>query len=277
MRAGARPVLVDVDDEGLLIDPAQVAQAVDDRDPGGDSRPPVRAGRPLRAAARRPGGTRHRGDRGRRPVPGRDPARQGGRHVRDDRGDELLPREEPGRLRRRRRGDDGRRRSWRSACACSARTAARRSTSTPRSGSTPGWTPCRRWCSGRSCVGCAAGTTSGGPRPPATASCSTASPACVCPRRSRATSTSGTSTSSGWPTATQVLERLNADGIGAGVHYPVPVHLTPAMAGLGYRPGAFPVSERAASEILSLPLFPGITPAQQDRVVDTLLSALRRP
>jgi dTDP-4-amino-4,6-dideoxygalactose transaminase len=73
----------------------------------------------------------------------------------------------------------------------------------------------------------------------------------------------------------ELLRRLHADGIGAGVHYPVPVHLTPAMAELGYGPGSFPVSERAASTILSLPLFPGITAAQQDRVVDALLSALR--
>jgi dTDP-4-amino-4,6-dideoxygalactose transaminase len=73
----------------------------------------------------------------------------------------------------------------------------------------------------------------------------------------------------------ELLRRLHADGIGAGVHYPVPVHLTPAMAELGYGPGSFPVSERAASTILSLPLFPGITAAQQDRVVDALLRALR--
>ncbi|KGN39911.1 Pleiotropic regulatory protein [Knoellia aerolata DSM 18566] len=72
-----------------------------------------------------------------------------------------------------------------------------------------------------------------------------------------------------------VLERLHAEGVGAGVHYPVPVHLTPAMAGLGLGHGSFPVSERAATEIISLPLFPGITPAQQERVVDVLRRALR--
>ncbi len=68
----------------------------------------------------------------------------------------------------------------------------------------------------------------------------------------------------------ELLRRLHAEGIGAGVHYPVPVHLTPAMAGLGQRPGSLPVSERAAGEILSLPLFPGITPAQQERVVEVI-------
>ena len=73
----------------------------------------------------------------------------------------------------------------------------------------------------------------------------------------------------------EVLRQLQAEGIGAGVHYPVPVHLTPAMADLASAQGTFPVAERAAREILSLPMFPGITRAQQERVVDVLLSAVR--
>ena len=59
-------------------------------------------------------------------------------------------------------------------------------------------------------------------------------------------------------------------GIGAGIHYPAPVHLTGAYAGLGLGEGSFPVSERAAGEILSLPLFPHITPAQQEYVAEAL-------
>src|SRR5256714_4586071 len=51
----------------------------------------------------------------------------------------------------------------------------------------------------------------------------------------------------------EVLATLNRAGIGAGVHYPVPVHLTPAFARLGYRPGDFPHAEAAAQRILSLP------------------------
>ena len=70
-----------------------------------------------------------------------------------------------------------------------------------------------------------------------------------------------------------VLHRLNAAGIGAGIHYPVPVHLQPAFRHLG-SPGSFPVAETAAQEILSLPLYPGITVQQQERVVDVLRSAL---
>ena len=72
----------------------------------------------------------------------------------------------------------------------------------------------------------------------------------------------------------RVLAELNAQGIGAGIHYPIPVHLTPAFAHLGYRTGAFPRAERAATEILSLPIFPQITADQQERVVAALRRAL---
>lgn len=71
-----------------------------------------------------------------------------------------------------------------------------------------------------------------------------------------------------------VLDRLHAQGIGAGIHYPVPIHLQPAFRHLGHGPGDFPVAEAAAGEILSLPLFPGITAAQQERVVEALEKAI---
>jgi dTDP-4-amino-4,6-dideoxygalactose transaminase len=70
-----------------------------------------------------------------------------------------------------------------------------------------------------------------------------------------------------------LLAKLNADGIGAGLHYPIPVHLTPAFASLGYGAGSFPNAEQAAGEILSLPLYPQITAAQQERVVGSLKAA----
>jgi len=76
------------------------------------------------------------------------------------------------------------------------------------------------------------------------------------------------------PDRDRVLEDLHAAGIGAGVHYPVPIHLTAAYAGLGYTAGTFPVAERIAQELLSLPLFPEITAAQQERVVCVLKSVL---
>jgi dTDP-4-amino-4,6-dideoxygalactose transaminase len=76
------------------------------------------------------------------------------------------------------------------------------------------------------------------------------------------------------PDRDAVVARLNADGVGAGIHYPVPIHLQGAFAYLGHRRGDFPVAERAADEILSLPMFPEITPAQQERVVSALRAAL---
>ena len=70
------------------------------------------------------------------------------------------------------------------------------------------------------------------------------------------------------------LEKLNAAGIGAGVHYPVALHRTKAFEHLGYRGGAFPCAEDAADRNLSLPLHPHITADQQERVVETLLTAV---
>ncbi len=72
-----------------------------------------------------------------------------------------------------------------------------------------------------------------------------------------------------------VLRRLRHAGIGAGVHYPTPIHLQPAWRHLGYRRGDFPVAEHLAEHCLSLPCFPGITEDEQVRVADVLAEALR--
>ncbi|MEU5696790.1 DegT/DnrJ/EryC1/StrS family aminotransferase [Actinosynnema sp. NPDC020468] len=77
------------------------------------------------------------------------------------------------------------------------------------------------------------------------------------------------------PERDRVLAALHAAGVGAGIHYPTPVHLTGAFESLGHAPGDFPVAEAVAGGILSLPLFPEITPAQQERVVSALAEALR--
>ncbi len=77
------------------------------------------------------------------------------------------------------------------------------------------------------------------------------------------------------PDRDRVVAQLNAEGIGAGVHYPVPVHLTPAFAHLGHRRGDFPVAEAAADSLLSLPIHGHVTGEQQTRVVDALTRALR--
>jgi dTDP-4-amino-4,6-dideoxygalactose transaminase len=77
------------------------------------------------------------------------------------------------------------------------------------------------------------------------------------------------------PDRDKVLARLNEAGIGAGVHYRTPIHLQGFAGPLGYEKGDFPVAEAACEEILSLPLFPSITLEQQERVVDELDRALQ--
>ncbi len=72
----------------------------------------------------------------------------------------------------------------------------------------------------------------------------------------------------------RVLKHLDDAGIGAGVHYPIPLHMQPAYAGHGHAPEDFPVAARAAGEILSLPLFPEITEAQIARVAAVLAEAV---
>lgn len=72
-----------------------------------------------------------------------------------------------------------------------------------------------------------------------------------------------------------VSKRLADSGIGTAVHYPTPVHLQPAYAGLGHARGAFPRAEDFAAECLSLPMFAEITAEQQEAVASALRSALR--
>ena len=74
-----------------------------------------------------------------------------------------------------------------------------------------------------------------------------------------------------------VMRDLAQEGIGTGIHYPVPLHLQKAYESLGYREGDFPVAERVAAEIVSLPMFPGITEAQQARVVEAVLASVGLP
>jgi dTDP-4-amino-4,6-dideoxygalactose transaminase len=64
--------------------------------------------------------------------------------------------------------------------------------------------------------------------------------------------------------------------VSTGLHYPVPVHLQKCYREWGYGPGSFPVTERVAGEILSLPMFPGLTGEQQKQVavaIGTFVSA----
>lgn len=72
----------------------------------------------------------------------------------------------------------------------------------------------------------------------------------------------------------RVLAALNTQGIGAGIHYPTPIHLHGAFAHLGYSIGTFPVAETSAARILSLPIFPGITDSQIEEVAHALIKAI---
>jgi len=67
---------------------------------------------------------------------------------------------------------------------------------------------------------------------------------------------------------------LNAGGISTGLHYPLPVHLQHCYREWGYAKGTLPATERAASEILSLPMFPGLTVEAQQRVVAALVNGV---
>jgi dTDP-4-amino-4,6-dideoxygalactose transaminase len=71
-----------------------------------------------------------------------------------------------------------------------------------------------------------------------------------------------------------VLKSLHDRGIGAGIHYPKPLHLQGAFASQGCAEGDFPVAEAAAAEILSLPLYPEITTKQQERVAAAVREAV---
>lgn len=72
-----------------------------------------------------------------------------------------------------------------------------------------------------------------------------------------------------------VQAALSKENIGTGIHYPIPLHLQKAYANQGYRAGDFPVTEKAAERILSLPMFPTLSEADQVRVVETLVRIVR--
>ena len=71
-----------------------------------------------------------------------------------------------------------------------------------------------------------------------------------------------------------VVKSMQEQGIGVGVHYPVPIHLQGAYRSHGHRVGDFPMAERAAAEMISLPIYPELTVAQQEQVVAALKRAL---
>lgn len=74
------------------------------------------------------------------------------------------------------------------------------------------------------------------------------------------------------PDRDALADRLTAAGVSSRVYYPVPLHLQPVFASLGYRPGDLPACEEAAGEVLSIPIFVGMT----DEEVETACSAVER-
>jgi dTDP-4-amino-4,6-dideoxygalactose transaminase len=77
------------------------------------------------------------------------------------------------------------------------------------------------------------------------------------------------------PERDRVRAALEEAGIGCASYYVTPLHLQPALAYLGYEPGSLPATEQASRENLALPLWPGIEPAAQERVVEVVRSAVR--
>ena len=77
------------------------------------------------------------------------------------------------------------------------------------------------------------------------------------------------------PDRDRIVGALRAADIGCAAYYTTPLHLQPVFAPLGYEPGSLPETERASRETVALPLWPGIAPAQQEQVVETIRSAVR--
>ncbi|MFM7479334.1 MAG: DegT/DnrJ/EryC1/StrS family aminotransferase, partial [Microcystis aeruginosa] len=72
----------------------------------------------------------------------------------------------------------------------------------------------------------------------------------------------------------QLQEQLTAVGIQTGIHYPIPCHLQPAYRYLGYQQGDFPNSEILCEEIVSLPMYPGISEEQIETVVEQITAII---
>jgi len=68
----------------------------------------------------------------------------------------------------------------------------------------------------------------------------------------------------------ELQAHLASSGIGTAIHYPIPLHVQKAYEHLGYRVGDFPVAEKLASEILSLPMYPTLKPDQQQRIAEAI-------
>jgi dTDP-4-amino-4,6-dideoxygalactose transaminase len=72
----------------------------------------------------------------------------------------------------------------------------------------------------------------------------------------------------------EIIKSLTDQGIGTGIHYPVPVHLQEAYQSLGYTRSSFPIAERCAAEFVSLPMYPELTRSQIEQVIEGVKEAI---
>jgi dTDP-4-amino-4,6-dideoxygalactose transaminase len=78
------------------------------------------------------------------------------------------------------------------------------------------------------------------------------------------------------PKRTPLRQHLQLSGIGCDIHYPIPTHLQPAYANLGYAKGTLPQTELAAEQIISIPMFPELTRAEVEQVAAVIYEGLAR-
>lgn len=72
------------------------------------------------------------------------------------------------------------------------------------------------------------------------------------------------------PKRDELQTYLNKNGIGTSIHYPIPPHLQEAYSNLGYKKGDFPVAEKLANSLLSIPLYPGLKKSEQEFIIDSI-------
>ena len=72
----------------------------------------------------------------------------------------------------------------------------------------------------------------------------------------------------------EIVKQLQEQGIGVGIHYPIPLHLQPAYRFLELEPGSYPISEKMSEEVMSLPIYAEMTDEQQDEVVAAMTEVL---
>ena len=268
---GARPVFVDVDEASFTMDPERLEAALTKRTKVilpvhlyGHPAPmneilavADRHGLPVLEDAAQAHGAEIAGTAGGQP--------------RARRVLQLLPGQEPRRLRRRGHGRHRATPTSPPACGSSPTTArARPGTTTWCRERTAASTRCRRRCSAPSSRTSRAGRRSGASARRRTRGFSRACRASSCRGSRPGGARPGTSTRCGLANRDALQAHLTARGIATAVHYPRPIHLQPAMAAAGGRPGDLPVSERLSQEVIQVPLYPELPFESLERIAQEI-------